>query len=407
MDSTRKNILIALPTSPYPQRGNGVGMRYVPILSYFAKKNTVDVLLFGESNDTQQTCLENNCNQVYYVREYTGTDATFFEKVLLRGRTILPWTPPLTYSHFRSKKVSTSVANIIAHKKYDSIIWVAANKVEYLLQVKNLLPPTRLIIDLIDSIFLHASRKSIGENSFPLLERYEVWKIRKWETKVINSSDASIYISDIDAAAIPEKLTPNKQRFIIPNGVYSEDYTSETIPEIKSPSIGFLGNMSYGPNIDAVLWFYKNVFLELKETIPNISLYVVGRNPVDSIIKLTNDNNVHVTGTVDSIWPYINSIDLFAIPLQKGAGLKNKILDIMRAGKPVITSDIGNEGINAINNEEILICNTPKEYINSIITLIDDNNKCQSIGKNAQRFLVKNFSWSNILKNMEKIIFNH
>jgi glycosyltransferase involved in cell wall biosynthesis len=217
-------------------------------------------------------------------------------------------------------------------------------------------------------------------------------------------SDASIYISDVDAKAIPANMVPAAKRHVVPNGLYTGDHSTDEMDTIRSPSIGFLGNMSYEPNINAVLWFYNNVFGKLKERFPELNFYIIGRDPAEEILNLSSDGHIHVTGTVDSIWPYVNSIDVFAIPLKKGAGLKNKILDIMSAGKPLVTSAIGNEGIYAANGKEMMLGEEAEEYIEAITTLITQPDLRESVGASAKEFVNRHFSWSSIIRDFNNIV---
>jgi glycosyltransferase involved in cell wall biosynthesis len=378
----------------------------MPILDELPDDYAVHIILFGKCSQEQRAWLEKRCERLYLLNQYTGSMVNFSEKLYIWLKFIFPWTGPISYSHYRSKETSEAIAGIIKSNAYDTIVWISAFYAEYLFRIyKNAIArKSKLIVDMVDSIYLHAYRNSHKQFGNILMYQYELWKIKKWEAKLINLSDASIYISDIDAKAIPSGLANTKKRFVVPNGLYTEDYTPEKLDFIRSPSIGFLGNMSYGPNINAVLWFYNNVFHQLKEHLPDLSLYIVGRNPDKSILDLSSDQNVHVTGTVDSIWPYVNSIDAFVIPLNKGAGLKNKILDIMSAGKPIVTSAIGNEGIYAASGKELFLCNDVDEYKDAIIKLFSEPETRKVIGSNAREFVNSHFAWPSIIRDYFKIV---
>src|SRR4029079_1233690 len=96
--------------------------------------------------------------------------------------------------------------------------------------------------------------------------------------------------------------------------------------------------------------------------LPELSLYIIGSNPVDSVRALGKKPGVTVTGTVDDIWPYVNAIDLFVFPLWKGTGLKNKVLEAMYAKRPVVTTRIGNEGIDAVSGRDLVICDSAADF---------------------------------------------
>jgi glycosyltransferase involved in cell wall biosynthesis len=126
---------------------------------------------------------------------------------------------------------------------------------------------------------------------------------------------------------------------------------------------------------------------------------------VDSVRDLAKHRGVLVTGTVENIWQYVNSIDLFVFPVLVGAGLKNKVLEAMYARKPVLTTEIGNEGINAVPGRDIFICSTPDEFQREAIRLLHLPEEQINIGNSAHEFIKKNFSWDKILKDYENILF--
>jgi glycosyltransferase involved in cell wall biosynthesis len=262
----------------------------------------------------------------------------------------------------------------------------------------------KVLVDFIDSPSLVRKRWKNEVFRFDFLERYELWKTIRWEGEVIRRIDETIYISDVDSQTVPDAFTPGKRRNVVPNGVDFGSYTSGTIEGIVSPSIGFLGNMSYHPNVEATNWLFEEVFLPLKERVPGRSLVIIGRDPEESILKLRKCPGVTVTGTVENIWPYVNSVDLFLFPLWTGAGLKNKILESMFAGRPVITTSIGNEGINAVSGRDILVCHDPADFQEEILRLLNSPEDRRRMGDHARDFVRHGFSWPPILKAYEEIV---
>ena len=287
---------------------------------------------------------------------------------------------------------------------YDCLIWVGGYFAAYLEKVTENISSDVTIIDFIDSPSLWEEREKIRSGSNSILRKYNLWKIKKWEGNIIKRTDATIYVSDVDAAAVPSGMGPTSTRHVIPNGMLAETYTASTRPDIPSPNIGFLGNMSYPPNIEAVHWLYEKVFLPLKEEWSNLSLIIIGRNPVESIKNLGDQPGVKITGTVDDIWPFVNSIDLFVFPLLIGAGMKNKILEVMYAGKPVLTTQIGNEGINAVPGRDLVVCSSKEEFRKEAHRLLNHADERTRIGNSAHEFIAEKFTWERILKNYEELI---
>jgi glycosyltransferase involved in cell wall biosynthesis len=191
---------------------------------------------------------------------------------------------------------------------------------------------------------------------------------------------------------------------VVPNGINIPSGISKEPISLPSPNIGFLGNMGYSPNVEAVEWLYKEVFSPLREIHPELTLVVIGRYPSPSIRTLGEKPGVIVTGAVDDIWEYINAIDLFLFPLLRGAGLKNKILEAMYAGRPVLTTNIGNEGIDAVDGRDLVICRTPDDFRREASRLQGSPRERARIGASAHTFVEKNFSWDGILRDYEDVV---
>ena len=77
-------------------------------------------------------------------------------------------------------------------------------------------------------------------------------------------------------------------------------------------------------------------------------------------------DGVTVTGTVDSIWNHLDAVDVCAFPMFAGAGLQNKVLEAMVAGRPVVTTPIGNEGIDAKPGSEIVVAEDEEGFARAI-----------------------------------------
>ena len=113
---------------------------------------------------------------------------------------------------------------------------------------------------------------------------------------------------------------------------------------IEPHSLLFWGAMARRENSDAALGFLRDHFPILKQKYPDAKIYVVGSNPPKELLAMAGDAVV-VTGFVEDPTPYFERAGLGIAPLSQGAGIKVKVLEMLRAGLPVISSVIGAEGI--------------------------------------------------------------
>ena len=404
--SSGKKIIIFFPKVPYPLREHGISVRYFPIIEHLSKSHTLDLVIFRARPDKKDSyeVLRRYCRNVSYVQNPKYQADGIFSKLKTYCRFAVPWSPPLSPVAHGAGKLQRVIAEQAGKDRYDVLLWVGAMFLPHLLSAMPLKNVGRYIVDFIDSPSLIKERWKNDLFRFESLERYELWKTIRWEGEVIRKMDETIYISAVDSRTVPENFTAGRRRNVVPNGVELASYTAGKVDGIVSPSIGFLGNMGYPPNIEAVHWLYEKVFLPIRRELPGLSLIVIGKDPVGSIKKLGAEPGVVVTGTVETIWPYINSVDVFVFPLLRGAGLKNKILEAMAAGRPVITTAIGNEGIDAADGKEIAIRDTPEEFRMEAIRLLRSADAQRAMGDSARRFVRERFSWERILTRYEEIV---
>jgi glycosyltransferase involved in cell wall biosynthesis len=402
--SSLKKILFIFPVVPFPIRANGVSVRYLPVIQYLAEKYLIDIIIIdgGTADLSKVAAMKKFCRNVFIVPDPKFEKHTLISKINTKINFLFPWTAPISFVVNGGQKIAHNIAEFTKGRHYHSLVWVGAYLSPYLFTALKSMSVDRVVVDFIDSPTLWQKRrhkKSLGLSSF---QKYECWKTMRWEAKIIKNVSSSIYISAVDVGFIPRYMTSGHPRHVIPNGIWIDSYTSKTMPDIPTPNIGFLGNMGYFPNVEAVKWLYKDVYIPIRKLIPELSLIIIGRDPDKSIQEMGKLPGVIVTGTVDDIWCYINSIDIFVFPLWIGGGLKNKILEAMYAGRAVITTEIGNEGIDAVSGRNIFICSEASDFRSVVKQLLESENERIRIGNAGNKFVVEKFSWENIFKRFER-----
>lgn len=270
----------------------------------------------------------------------------------------------------------------------DIIILQWTQMVLYLTLLKKLCPTSKFIAIEEDVMFLSFLRKTEIAQS----------KLRNVAAKIRYKKIKKIEINNIKEADLVVLNNPKDEQLVNDAGIYNTWHWSPyfnsmlEVPraEIISRDIVFFGAMNRKENSDSVIWFNKHVFAKLADL--NLRFVIVGNKPRDEVLSIASDR-VIVTGFVEDIRPYFQSALCMVAPLVMGAGIKIKVLEGLSAGIPVLTNNIGIEGIPAKNGIDFLYCKTPDEYISSILRLIQDNNFAQRLGKNAKIFISENYDY--------------
>ena len=169
--------------------------------------------------------------------------------------------------------------------------------------------------------------------------------------------------------------------------------------EPQTKNVLFFGAMGRPENSLSAIWFIKHVMPLLYDT--GCKFIVLGSNPSKELLECESES-VHITGFVESIEPYFSHSLCLVAPLVLGAGIKVKVLEGLSAGIPVLTNNVGIEGIPAIENRDYYHCEKPDEYAQVIRDLLDKSNV--TIGINAKKMISEKFSLENSAINYKDMI---
>ena len=169
---------------------------------------------------------------------------------------------------------------------------------------------------------------------------------------------------------------------------------------IDNHNIIYFGAMSREQNYLSAIWFIKNVmpFLDKK-----YHFFVIGNNPVP-LLKSYESERIHIVGYVDDIRPYFKESFCFVAPIILGAGIKIKVLEALSSGIPVLTNEIGIEGINAKAGKDYIYCKEPKDYMEAIEKLENNPRLFTVLSSNAKRFVEKELDYEMSFKMFEKYL---
>jgi polysaccharide biosynthesis protein PslH len=148
--------------------------------------------------------------------------------------------------------------------------------------------------------------------------------------------------------------------------------------------------MSYPPNEEAVLYFASQILPIIRNKIPEIKFYIVGRNPGAPIKRLASDL-IFVTGEVVNVQDYLSKSDVVVVPILTGAGMRIKILEAFAMGKAVVSTSVGAEGIAYTNNLDIVIGDTPADFAEKVCLLLENREMSDTLGSNARKLVEKEY----------------
>lgn len=162
----------------------------------------------------------------------------------------------------------------------------------------------------------------------------------------------------------------------------------------KGKELLFVGAMDRAVNVQSVLFTAQELLPRLWAEFPEVTFAIVGGNPSPAVLELARrDARIKVTGFVPELEPYYASAYAFVAPLFVGGGIIIKIVEALSAGLPVVTTPIGNEGIEAKSEEEIVVKATADELAEGCKRLLRDRTYRDRLGEKGRRFAQQKYSW--------------
>ena len=219
--------------------------------------------------------------------------------------------------------------------------------------------------------------------------------LRQYELEQMNAFDALVCISDDDANAF-RQLGCHKKTIAIPFGIELKPLPSET-PEPFS--LFHIGSMDWRPNQESIQWFLDKVWPLIHNELPQLRLYLAGRRMPDAISQMKREGVV-VEGEVPDATGFIASKQINVVPLLSGSGIRIKIIEAMSLGKPVISTTVGASGIAYTEGENLLIADTPEDFVAQTKRLVDDPKLCTAIGVNARNLVENQYSQEALAKKL-------
>ncbi len=214
-------------------------------------------------------------------------------------------------------------------------------------------------------------------------------RIRNFEIFLMDSYDIILPITRRDADML-HQLGNTKACHVVPCGI--EIHDKPEFPKKQQTDLFHLGALDWTPNQEGLIWFLDTCWPAIVDKNPDATFFIAGRNAPINFIKKISVKNVVYCGEVDSAEQFIKEHDIMIVPLLSGSGMRVKIIEGMLFGKTVVTTNIGAEGIPVTHGKNIIIANSPAEFINNITHLLQtDSDRAVEIGMQAYDFITNNF----------------
>ncbi len=394
-------ILMLTPYLPYPPASGGQ-IRTLNLLKYLRAKNEVTLISLYKNDSEKKylSYLKPYCKSVYLCKR---PEKPWQIKNIIRSVFSLePFLIVRNYS-FQAKE---TLRSIVEKERFDVIHAETFYIMPHILKTDI---PILLVEQTIEyKVYQHFV------NSLPFFIRpffsLDILKLTFWERYYWKKALLVGAVSESDKKSIHE-LEPNINPVIIPNGA-GEEMIAKTLPKKKldSPILLFVGNFFWLQNTEAAQYLIDNIFPGLLKIIPSARLLIAGQNAKNKLKQSLLSSRIQIVDINPNDSTLVRSLyknaTLFIAPIFGPGGTRLKLLAAMASGVPIISTKTGIEGLAVRHNKEVLIANTPENFIEQTQNILENRKKYETIRSNAFSLVKQQYNWKKIAEKLEIVYQN-
>jgi polysaccharide biosynthesis protein PslH len=392
-------LLFLTGTLPYPPT-DGWKIRVFALLRGLAQHHDVSVVSFMRPID--DALAAQRLREHGIALHVIPRDPRYAPAKLLQGLISQTAFPILNYS---DERMAQLVRHVLRSDTFDLVQIEDIHMAQYRVGLPQ---PTILDLHNIESLLM---RRYARQETNPLKRAYAeiTWrKLATYERDTCRLFSHCLTCSDDERVLLQTRCGVDRVS-VIPNGVDIDAYAAHDVGLSNGAAappgdrIVFVGRMDYHANVEGVRWFCRHVWPRIRADRPGALFQIVGGYPVPEISRLAHADEIEVTGFVTDVRPYVKHASVVVVPLRVGGGTRLKILEALAMSKPLISTTVGAEGIEAVPDRDLVIADRPEEFADEVVSLLSQTERRQALGAAGYRLVQNQYNWERIVKDLEKI----
>jgi polysaccharide biosynthesis protein PslH len=238
-------------------------------------------------------------------------------------------------------------------------------------------------------------------------------KLKRYETLVMRQCDAVVAVAEADRTTL-QGLAPGATIGVVPNGVDTNYFSRAAMARdhvgplaFSAPTLVFSGTLDFRPNVDAVLWFVREVLPRIRARQPAARLLVVGKRPAPALRRLADEGVLLLTGELSDVRPYLAGASVYVVPMRIGGGVRLKLLEALALELPVVSTHMGAEGLAGLcAGEHCLLADDAADFADAALRLLDNPVLGRRLGAAGRVLACQRYDWSVIVPQLEALYHN-
>ncbi len=394
-------ILLLTPDIPYPSE-SGAAIRNWGIITGLAEAgHELTLLSFSEhAADARSQPLIERCQAVHALPLPSRGKLSRLRTLLTSGRADME-------ARLADDDYADRLRQLLRDEHYDIVQFSGLELGGYLDLILREKGGSSLVYDALNAeadlqnVFAKVDSRSLRRLPASVYSLAQTRRLQAFEGRICREVDSVIAVSPEDCALLRQYA--GAPISLMANGIHVDEYQPASEITRGKRQIVFTGKMDYRPNVDAIEWFCAAVMPMIRRRMPEFQLTVAGRNPHKRLQSLARAGEIHLTGWVESVLPYLHEAGLYVAPLRMGSGTRLKILQAMAAGCAVVSTSLGAAGLNSQARSAIVIADEPADFAEAILRLLDDDDKRQDLGEQSRQHVRAHYDWKALMPNLLQV----
>lgn len=297
---------------------------------------------------------------------------------------------PYSAWRFRSREFETHLRTLLERKRFDIVYADTVATAPYALRAKG---RAKLVLNHhnVESALLGRRAEKAPTRAHHWYLTHQAAKLREWERRLCAQFDLNQAVSTADAQELRTQA-PDARYEIVPNGTDTRYFVPTDA--VAGHEMVFAGGGTWMPNRDAMSWFTREIFPIIGSRVPDAVMHVIGTNPPPmAVAAARRDPRIRIHGFVPDVRPYLARAAVYVAPIRVGGGTRLKILDAFAAGKAVVSTTVGCEGIDCVDGVHIRLADTPDTFADVVVRLFDDSERRRALEREARSLAEQRYAW--------------
>jgi glycosyltransferase involved in cell wall biosynthesis len=316
---------------------------------------------------------------------------------------------PRWASEFRSDELAEDIREVASSFRPDVVQFLHTSMGQY----RSCVNGASVVVTALDIAFIAHRRRIAAVGGLDRLHaRFEWLRMLRHEAALFRRADHVIAVSEHDAGII-RQVAGHARITAAPPGVDA----AQLAPRARRPEpnrVLYVGHMEHLPNIVGLMFLYGQVWPIIKRELPTATLTIAGTGLREELGRLAprllgameRDPSVEIAGFVPDLGALMDRCAAMAAPLQIGSGVRNKVIEAMAAGLPVVTTRVGAEGLAVEHERELLIADDEeaRAFARELVRLLEDGELRSGLAAAGRELVARDHDNDRIVKRLERAL---